>query len=131
MDTNSDGTVDWEEFTNYTLRKCRERDQMMSMGLKPFPRHVRVVPSEHRVGVIRIIIVPYILGNNLVTMSVANNAKGRYVVCDKDGTVTSWSMGMERRSTRKVISRAVDGVLHVCWGCLCVVVFALLVTVNC
>ncbi|KAK2181266.1 hypothetical protein NP493_404g02060 [Ridgeia piscesae] len=103
VDMNSDGTVDWEEFTSYTLRKCRERDQMKSMGLKPFPRFVRVIPSDHRVSVIRIVIVPYMIGGHTTTMSVANNAKGRYVACDKDGTVTSWSMTMERKSTRKVL----------------------------
>ena len=128
---NSDGTVDWEEFTSYTLRKCRERDQMKSMGLKPFPRFVRVIPSDHRVSVIRIVIVPYMIGGHTTTMSVANNAKGRYVACDKDGTVTSWSMTMERKSTRKVMSRAFDVVLHVRRGSFCVVLFALLVTVNC
>ena len=101
---------------------------MKSMGLKPFPRLVRVVPSEHRASVIRILIVPYVIGGHKVTMSVANKGKGRYMACDKDGTVTSWSMSMERRSTHKVIPGAVDFLLHVCWCSLCVVVFALLAT---
>ena len=42
VDTNCDGTVDWEEYLTYMLLECREKDSMNVQSLRlPFPRDVR------------------------------------------------------------------------------------------
>ncbi|KAI0229573.1 WD repeat-containing protein on Y chromosome [Lamellibrachia satsuma] len=102
VDTNCDGTVDWEEYITFMLLECRERDLMTTMEMMPFPRVIRFIQSEHRDSVVRIVIVPYVISSHMVAKSY-NNAKGRYVACSKDGTVTFWSMSMDHKSSRKVM----------------------------
>ena len=105
VDTNCDGTVDWEEYLTFMLLECRERDIMTTVDLKPFPHTIRLVQSEHRDSIIRIVIVPYI-SSHLAAKSSYSNLNGRYVACGKDGTVTFWSMGMEHKTSEKVKSFA-------------------------
>ncbi|KAK2175398.1 hypothetical protein NP493_732g02019 [Ridgeia piscesae] len=99
VDTNCDGTVDWEEYLTFMLLECRERDMMTSLQLKPFPRRILLIPSEHRESIVRIALIPYAITSHVA--AVRKNVKGRYVACGKDGTVSIWSMGMEHKSTRK------------------------------
>lgn len=101
VDTNCDGTVDWEEYLTFMLLECRERDLMTTMELKPFPRVARFITSEHRDSIVRIVLVPYMISSQIA--AVMNNSKGRYVACGKDGTVTFWSMSMEHKTSQKVI----------------------------
>ena len=41
VDTNCDGTVDWDEYLTYMLLECREKDSMSVQARQPFPRDVR------------------------------------------------------------------------------------------
>ena len=49
VDTNCDGTVDWDEYLSYMLLEYREKDTMNFMTkLKPFPKRLRLVPNMNR-----------------------------------------------------------------------------------
>ncbi len=49
MDTNCDGTVDWDEYLSYMLLEYREKDQMnMTNAVKPFPKSMRSVANINR-----------------------------------------------------------------------------------
>ena len=37
VDTNCDGTVDWDEYLTYMLLECREKDSMHVQERQPFP----------------------------------------------------------------------------------------------
>ena len=100
VDTNCDGTVDWEEYLMFMLLECREKDQMLALALKPFPKDILFVKSEHREAIVRVVIIPYMISSQVP--AIANNTKGRYAACSRDGTVTFWSMDMDYKTSEKV-----------------------------
>ena len=49
MDTNCDGTVDWDEYLSYMLLEYREKDQMIFLNKdKPFPNRLRLVQDVNK-----------------------------------------------------------------------------------
>ena len=48
IDTNCDGTVDWDEFCTYMLLEYKERQDMNYVNETPFPNPFRYVSNNHR-----------------------------------------------------------------------------------
>ena len=46
IDTNCDGTVDWDEFCTYMLLEYQEKDSMTRGGRMPYPHPLRTVTRQ-------------------------------------------------------------------------------------
>ena len=95
----------------FMLLECREKDQMIALALKPFPKDIRFIKSEHREAIVRVVIIPYMISSHVP--AIVNNTKGRYAACSRDGTVTFWSINMEYKTSKKVILHVYIGVRNV------------------
>lgn len=52
IDTNCDGTVDWDEFCTYMLLEYKERQDMNYVNETPFPNPFRLISNPHRNSVV-------------------------------------------------------------------------------
>ena len=96
MDTNCDGTVDWDEYLSYMLLEYRASDMMnFATQQKPLPRYLRQVPSFHHDSVIRIeLMQPSKLHHAGVTENM-----GRYITSSREGVVNLWGLDMTHQKT--------------------------------
>ena len=88
VDTNCDGTVDWEEFCSYMLLENQQKDSMSRDIIDlPFPNAAREIPNPHHDSLAKIIYFPS-LGmtqrtSNLVDTEDIDSGNGRYITCSK------------------------------------------------
>ena len=58
IDTNCDGTVDWDEFCTYMLLEYQEKEVMAGEKLPPFPYPLRILDSHNYETVAKITYLP-------------------------------------------------------------------------
>ncbi len=106
VDTNCDGTVDWDEYLTYMLLECREKDIMQAQAKQPFPREVKVVGGDNpRDSVIRILFIPNVIvpgQRDEANYKRLDMAHGRYAAASKDGFVNFYSAEFKLLSCRTV-----------------------------
>ncbi|XP_013775753.1 WD repeat-containing protein on Y chromosome-like [Limulus polyphemus] len=92
IDTNCDGTVDWEEYLNYMLLEYLEKDSMSStVREKPFHGKLRLISNiDHRGSIVRISFYP----SSLQSISDSDNLSGRYLTLSNEGNLCFWSNDM-------------------------------------
>jgi len=104
VDTNCDGTVDWEEFCSYMLLENQQKDSMSRDYIDlPFPNPAREIPSPHHDSLARIAYFPS-LGvskrtNTDEEMEEVENGNGRYISCSKDGVFVFWGLDLQIQRT--------------------------------
>ncbi len=102
VDTNCDGTVDWDEYLSYMLLEYRGKDDMnLENKPKPLPRKPRKVPNmslyqPHHDSMIKISMLPHVArsGSNYLYTLVEDNDTGRYISMTKEGIVNYWNMDL-------------------------------------
>ncbi|KAG5281841.1 hypothetical protein AALO_G00049380 [Alosa alosa] len=95
VDTNCDGSVDWDEYLNYMLLEYREKDSLQKQN-RPlyFPKPLKVVPVAHCEPIVRIQFHPF---QSLQADKKGGNAPktrmqlGRYLTVSRDGILNYWS----------------------------------------
>ncbi|XP_063064316.1 WD repeat-containing protein on Y chromosome-like isoform X2 [Engraulis encrasicolus] len=97
VDTNCDGTVDWDEYLNYMLLEYREKDSLQKQN-RPlyFPKPLKVVPVAHCEPIVRIQFHPYQApqADKKVGEKGAvpkTRMHGRYLTVSRDGILNYWS----------------------------------------
>ncbi|XP_076314990.1 WD repeat-containing protein on Y chromosome-like [Tachypleus tridentatus] len=105
IDTNCDGTIDWEEYLSYMLLEYLEKDSMSSnYREKPFPGKLRLISSfDHKGSIVRISFYP----SNIQTMSDSDNLSGKYLTLSKEGNLCFWSSDMNLIKTIYVHEKSV------------------------
>lgn len=87
IDTNCDGTVDWDEFCTYMLLEYKERQDMNYVNETPFPQPFRHVNNDHR---------ETIVGIGYLQKSINKNVKSnRFTTVDNNGTFSLWNTDMQ------------------------------------
>jgi WD40 repeat protein len=100
VDTNCDGTVDWDEYLSYMLLEYKEKDQMTSMLTdKPFPKPLREIPSNHRDDISRITFLPTLQNKHGHRSDKMDLLHGRYITISREGVVNFWSIEMNHLKT--------------------------------
>ena len=100
VDTNCDGTVDWEEFCSYMLLENQQKDSMSRDIIDlPFPNPAREIPNPHHDFLAKIAYFPS-LGmpqktSNSVDSVDMDNGNGKYISCSKDGLLVFWSLDLQ------------------------------------
>ncbi|CAH1792660.1 unnamed protein product [Owenia fusiformis] len=95
VDTNCDGTVDWDEYLSYTLLEYRERDLMSrTFSEMPFPKAVQEIPYPHFDIVVQIGFMPTILRHDIKLID-EDYAHGKYFTISKNGILDSWTVNMD------------------------------------
>ncbi|KAL2104306.1 hypothetical protein ACEWY4_001174 [Coilia grayii] len=97
VDTNCDGTVDWDEYLNYMLLEYREKDSLQKQN-RPlyFPKPLKVVPVAQCEPIVRIQFHPYQApqADKKVGEKGAvpkTRMHGRYLTVSRDGILNYWS----------------------------------------
>jgi len=104
VDTNCDGTVDWEEFCSYMLLENQQKDSMTRDVIDlPFPNPAREISNPHHDSLTKIAYFPS-LGvtqrtNNNVDGEEMESGNGRYISCSKDGLLVFWSLDLQIQRT--------------------------------
>ncbi|XP_078611049.1 WD repeat-containing protein on Y chromosome-like isoform X2 [Branchiostoma floridae x Branchiostoma japonicum] len=95
VDTNCDGTVDWDEYLSYMLLEYQEKD-IMSTTFRgvPFPMPLRGIPSSHRDTINAISYYQLLTNRHGVTANDADNPGGRYITMSKEGVINFWNSEM-------------------------------------
>ncbi|XP_064622322.1 WD repeat-containing protein on Y chromosome-like [Lineus longissimus] len=100
VDTNCDGTVDWDEYLSYMLLEYKEKDQMTSMlQEKPFPKPLREISSNHRDDICRITFLPTLQNKHDNRSDKVDFLHGRYLSVSREGVVNFWSLEMNNLKT--------------------------------
>ena len=95
MDTNCDGTVDWDEYLHFMLLEIKEKEHMGGVkDERPFPNEVISFRSHHRDSIVSILFYPSMHQGDEINYNI-----GRYISLSKDGTVNFWSLEMELSKT--------------------------------
>ena len=98
VDTNCDGTVDWDEYLSYMLLEYQEKDHMNFMTQeKTFPSRCRVIPDVCKYqrfndNIVQIIFMPDMQKNKSnLYVPTADESHGKYCTVTKEGTVNFWT----------------------------------------
>ncbi|XP_043944952.1 EF-hand calcium-binding domain-containing protein 8 [Protopterus annectens] len=121
IDTNCDGTVDWDEYLNYMLLEYRERDYMQKQSTLIFPKPMKLIPVIQHEIIVKVVFYP---AKNLTvekrnlkgskSESKTLSLTGRILSVSKDGILLYWSENFKLlRSTR--IERSRKQSLHNMW----------------
>lgn len=105
VDTNCDGTVDWDEYLTYMLLECREKDQMQEQASQPFPRYLTSVDSEHRDSIIALKFLPWVVprqDEDWTHSEKLEQSKGKYISVGRDGVVSVWTMDMKQTASHVI-----------------------------
>ncbi|CAH1253656.1 EFCAB8 [Branchiostoma lanceolatum] len=95
VDTNCDGTVDWDEYLSYMLLEYQEKDIMSTTFREvPFPMPLRGIPSAHRDTINSISYYQLLTNRHGVTANDADNPGGRYITMSKEGVINFWNSEM-------------------------------------
>ncbi|XP_015281661.1 PREDICTED: EF-hand calcium-binding domain-containing protein 8 [Gekko japonicus] len=102
VDTNCDGSVDWEEYLNYMLCEYRGKEDMQKSKLFPeFVMNMKAVPVAHTEEIVKIQFFPnqsrmmdrklkFKRGSN-ASLSGGRSAAGRFLTVSRDGILHYWS----------------------------------------
>ncbi|XP_074662765.1 cilia- and flagella-associated protein 337-like [Tubulanus polymorphus] len=100
VDTNCDGTVDWDEYLSYMLLEYKEKDQMTSMlQEKPFPKSLKDVECNHRDDITTITFLPSLINRHGNSADDIDYLHGRYITISKEGVINLWSLDMNHLKT--------------------------------
>ena len=103
VDTNCDGTVDWEEFCSYMLLENQQKDSMSKdVSDLPFPYPSREIYSPHHDSLAKITFFPNQLKNE-DDQDDMNNGNGRYISCSKDGIFVFWGPDLHIQRTINLV----------------------------
>ncbi|XP_053098931.1 EF-hand calcium-binding domain-containing protein 8 isoform X2 [Hemicordylus capensis] len=94
VDTNCDGSVDWEEYLNYMLREYRGKDDMLKSQLLPeFQATMKPVPVAHSEEIVKIQFFPNQSRTNTERprKSASRSPPGRFLSVSRDGILHYWS----------------------------------------
>ncbi len=106
MDTNCDGTVDWDEYLTYMLLECREKDSMSMQAQRPFPKELRNIKDvPHRDSIIRIALLPKVTKDK--DEDTFDWSMGRFATVSKEGLLCFWGFRMNLLSTFQIESPCV------------------------
>ncbi|XP_078673721.1 WD repeat-containing protein on Y chromosome-like isoform X1 [Branchiostoma floridae x Branchiostoma belcheri] len=95
VDTNCDGTVDWDEYLSYMLLEYQEKDIMSTTFREvPFPMPLRGIPSSHRDTINSISYYQLLTNRHGVMANDADNPGGRYITMSKEGVINFWNSEM-------------------------------------
>ena len=100
VDTNCDGTVDWDEYLSYMLLEYREKDQMLMESQKPFPKDIRKVRNMSRYqrysdAMIRVTFAPSVKKENNTLYRPLDDGNGKYITVSKDGIINFWTLDLK------------------------------------
>ena len=106
VDTNCDGTVDWDEYLTYMLLEYQEKDTMTFMNQDRYiARSARMVPNEHKDSIICTLFMPNKLKEPMGKKErpVRFDYKhGKFVTVGKDGIISFWTPEMKLIGSQKV-----------------------------
>ncbi|MGH0140357.1 UNVERIFIED_CONTAM: hypothetical protein FKN15_048107 [Acipenser sinensis] len=97
VDTNCDGSVDWDEYLNYMLLEYREKDSLHRQN-RPlfFPKPLKLIPVVHCEVIVRIQFYPIHTRQaekkeDKTGLPKALTQLGRYMSISRDGFLNYWS----------------------------------------
>ncbi|XP_041112477.1 WD repeat-containing protein on Y chromosome-like [Polyodon spathula] len=97
VDTNCDGSVDWDEYLNYMLLEYREKDSLHRQN-RPlfFPKPLKLIPVAHCEVIVRIQFYHIQTRQaekkeNKMGLPLALTRLGRYMSISRDGFLSYWS----------------------------------------
>ncbi|XP_014668843.1 PREDICTED: WD repeat-containing protein on Y chromosome-like [Priapulus caudatus] len=100
VDTNCDGTVDWDEYLSYMLLEYQEKDTMTTMAQgKPFPNPATLYASTHKDIITSIAFIPTLSNRQCNAVDGIDQTVGRYASLSKEGAVNFWGMDMSHLKT--------------------------------
>ena len=106
VDTNCDGTVDWDELLSYILLEYQERDAMKEIMLeKLIPSKMWILPNifKHQAFgelIVQVSYLPRISKSTGIRPEDPNFGKhGKYVTVTKEGTINFWSESFQHMYT--------------------------------
>lgn len=100
VDTNCDGTVDWDEYLSYMLLEYQEKDTMTTMAQgKPFPNPAHLVSSSHKDIITSVSFIPTLSNRQCNAVDSIDQTVGRYASMSKEGVVNFWGMDMSHLKT--------------------------------
>ena len=102
IDTNCDGTVDWDEFCTYMLLEYQEKDSMNRGKRLPYPHPLKMVGSPHHELLSNISYMPTVQLESDHGFLATKKECGRYLSVSKDGTVCLWKSDLFLSRTIKV-----------------------------
>ena len=99
VDTNCDGTVDWDEYLSYMLLEYKEKDLMNAFTSdKPLPKEMVKTASQYQRFHDTIVAILHIPNNVKLDNSlfkVLDDRGGRYASVSKEGVINFWNMDMK------------------------------------
>jgi len=107
VDTNCDGTVDWDEYLTYMLLECREKDTMNIQARCPFQREVSSIASPHRDSLVRIHHLPGIV--KTADGGALDPSRGRMLSVSREGIAAFWSLNYKLKTSHKIDSISPEG----------------------
>ncbi|XP_067097018.1 WD repeat-containing protein on Y chromosome-like [Osmerus mordax] len=100
VDTNCDGSVDWEEYLNYMLLEYREKDSLQKQN-RPlyFPKPLKIIPVSHCEPIVSLQFYPFQTqqadnkdaGGQDEAKPKTRTQLGRYLSISRDGILNYWS----------------------------------------
>nr|XP_056700915.1 EF-hand calcium-binding domain-containing protein 8 [Euleptes europaea] len=98
VDTNCDGSVDWEEYLNYMLCEYRGKDDMQKSKMFPgLSMNMKTVPVSHAEEIVKIQFFPNqsrIMKSkkgSSTNIGSSRSASGRFLTVSRDGILHYWS----------------------------------------
>ncbi|XP_066480842.1 EF-hand calcium-binding domain-containing protein 8 [Tiliqua scincoides] len=92
VDTNCDGSVDWEEYLNYMLREYRGKDDMLKNEMIPeFQITMKPVPVAHAEEIVKIQFFPNQSRVFERDRPRRGGPSGRFLTVSRDGILHYWS----------------------------------------
>ncbi|XP_076807925.1 WD repeat-containing protein on Y chromosome-like isoform X4 [Clavelina lepadiformis] len=92
VDTNCDGTVDWDEYLSYMLLEYQKKENMKSSEQdRPFPNPMLEKQSNHLESICRITMLTAYSRQN-TTGAEIDDSSCRYLTLSKEGTFNIWSI---------------------------------------
>ncbi|XP_039248319.2 WD repeat-containing protein on Y chromosome-like [Styela clava] len=107
VDTNCDGTVDWDEYLSYMLLEYQEKENMVMFNSDlPFPQPMRSKSSNHLESICRIeLLQSYTIRNNGKVE--LEDSSSRYITLSKEGVLNLWNLEWNLQK-----STLLDGMRH-------------------
>ncbi|XP_013411389.1 WD repeat-containing protein on Y chromosome [Lingula anatina] len=103
VDTNCDGTVDWDEYLSYMLMEYREKDNMNAMlAEKPFSGQIKELQTSQASYcdvISRVDFYPQLSNKYGYDVDAIDYSHGRYVSVSQEGVVNFWTSDMKHQKS--------------------------------